>query len=115
VAGKIDKAANPSLSLELEPTADVLTQLAAQRREGQTIVGFAAEHGEGAVARARTKLERKGLDAIVVNDVSDPTIGFDSERNAVTIVTPEGEHHVGPADKREVAEAVLDAVELLRA
>jgi phosphopantothenoylcysteine decarboxylase/phosphopantothenate--cysteine ligase len=115
VAGKIDKSTTPSLSLELEPTTDVLASLAARRQAGQTIVGFAAEHGEGAVTRARSKLERKCLDAIVVNDVSDPAIGFDSERNTVTIITPTGERQIGPSDKREVAEAVLDAVEALRA
>ncbi|HEY1778069.1 MAG TPA: bifunctional phosphopantothenoylcysteine decarboxylase/phosphopantothenate--cysteine ligase CoaBC [Solirubrobacteraceae bacterium] len=115
VAGKIDKAATPSLTLELTPTTDVLASLAARRQAGQTIVGFAAEHGEGAVTRARAKLERKGLDAIVVNDVSDPSIGFDSERNAVTIVTPSGEREIGPSDKREVAQAVLEAVAALRA
>ena len=54
--------------------------LAASRGEGQTIVGFAAEHGEGGVERARGKLERKGADLIVLNDVSDPAIGFESER-----------------------------------
>jgi phosphopantothenoylcysteine decarboxylase/phosphopantothenate--cysteine ligase len=113
--GKIEKAATASLSLQLEPTADVLAGLSASRREGQTLVGFAAEHGDGALARARAKLERKHLDAIVLNDVSDLSIGFDSPQNAVTIITPDGERRVGPADKRAVAEAVLDAVEALRA
>ena len=56
------------------------------RTEGQTIVGFAAEHGEGGVERARAKLERKGVDLIVLNDVSDATIGFESEENAVTLI-----------------------------
>ena len=114
VPGKIEKTAKPELSLALEPTQDVLASLSARRRDGQTLVGFAAEHGEGALARARAKLERKRLDAIVLNDVSDPGIGFDSERNAVTIITAGGELQVGPAGKREVAEAVLDAVQSLR-
>ena len=113
--GKIDKSATPSLSLELEPTTDVLSALSARRRPGQTLVGFAAEHGAGAIERARAKLERKGLDAIVVNDISDRSIGFDSERNAVTIVTAAGEEQVGPAEKRVIADAVLDAIEALRA
>ena len=56
----------------------------------------------------------KGLDAIVCNDVSEPGIGFDAERNAVTIITPDGERQVGPAPKRAIAEAVLDAVDELR-
>ena len=68
------------ISLELEPTADVLAGLAAERRDGQVLVGFAAEHGGEFVARARGKLERKGIDAIVVNDVSDSSIGFESAR-----------------------------------
>ena len=69
-ASKISKAGRDGLSLELEPTADVLAALSAERREGQTLVGFAAEHGEGAIERGRRKLERKGLDAVVVNDIS---------------------------------------------
>jgi phosphopantothenoylcysteine decarboxylase/phosphopantothenate--cysteine ligase len=112
--GKIAKADAGPLTLELEPTADVLAGLAARRRDGQTVVGFAAEHGAGAIARARDKLVRKRLDAIVCNDVSLPGLGFDSERNAVTIVTAERCEHVGAADKRVIAEAVLDAVEDLR-
>jgi phosphopantothenoylcysteine decarboxylase / phosphopantothenate---cysteine ligase len=114
LAGKIDKASTERMTLELEATTDVLATLSARRREGQTLVGFAAEHGDGALERARGKLERKQLDAIVLNDVSDARIGFDSARNAVTIITPEREQQVGPADKREIAEAVLDAVEALR-
>jgi len=113
-AGKISKSEVERLTLELEPTEDVLARLAAQRRDGQTVVGFAAEYGEGALERAREKLVRKRLDAIVCNDVSQPGLGFDAERNAVTIVTAEGSEHVGAADKRVVAEAVLDAVESLR-
>ncbi len=110
--GKI--ARDGRLTLELEPTPDVLAGLAARRRDGQTIVGFAAEHGDGALARARDKLSRKSLDAIVCNDVSAPDVGFDSERNEVTILTAAGEQHVAAAPKREIAEAVLDAVEALR-
>ena len=64
----------------------MIAALAADRHADQTLVGFAAEHGAEAIARARAKLERKGLDAIVFNDVSRPEIGFDSERNEVTIV-----------------------------
>ena len=60
-----------SLELRLEPTEDILAGLAAARGEAQTVVGFAAEHGEGGVERARAKLERKGADLIVLNDVSD--------------------------------------------
>ena len=69
------------LALELEPTdATSLAAVAAAGAPGQTLIGFAAEHGEGAVERGRDKLERKGLDAVVVNDISRPDIGFDSDR-----------------------------------
>ena len=78
------------------------------------MVGFAAEHGAEAISRAREKLERKGLDAIVFNDVSRPDIGFDSQQNEVVIVDRKGEHGVELAPKREVADAILDRVEALR-
>ena len=111
-AGKITK--EDGLELELEATDDVLASLAARPRAGQTLVGFAAEHGPGGLERARRKLAGKQLDAIVCNDISQPGIGFDAERNAVTIITAERELAVGPAAKRAIAEAVLDAVEALR-
>src|SRR2546421_716016 len=86
---------------------------AARRSAGQVVVGFAAEHGEGAVERARGKLERKGLDAVVVNDISRADIGFDVPENEVTIVTAAGTEQVPRASKSEVAGAVLDVVERL--
>ena len=100
--------------LALEPTPDVLAGLAAERTPGQTLVGFAAEHGGEFVQRARRKLERKGLDAIVVNDVSDPAIGFDSDDNQVTFVEPEAESLFPTRRKAEVAEAILDQINGLR-
>jgi phosphopantothenoylcysteine decarboxylase/phosphopantothenate--cysteine ligase len=111
---KIAKSGRDGLALELEPTEDVLAALAAGRRDGQTLIGFAAEHGERAVERGRAKLERKGLDAIVVNDISRGDIGFDATDNEVTIVTRTGERHVPVASKRAVAAAILDQVEALR-
>ena len=80
----------------------------------QTVIGFAAEHGEGALERGRAKLARKGLDAVVVNDISRTDIGFDSDENEVTIVLGEGEREVGRRPKAEVAAAILDEVERLR-
>ena len=114
VDDKISKSGRDGLALELEPTEDVLAALAAARAPGQTLVGFAAEHGEGAVERGRAKLERKGLDAVVVNDISRPEIGFDAPDNEVTIVTADGERHVPLGSKQAVAAAILDAVEGLR-
>jgi phosphopantothenoylcysteine decarboxylase/phosphopantothenate--cysteine ligase len=102
------------LDLRLEPTEDILATLAAGRREGQTIVGFAAEHGGDAVERARRKLRRKGADVIVLNDVSDPTIGFESSDNEVTLVDDAGETAIPKAAKDQIAEAILDRVGQIR-
>jgi phosphopantothenoylcysteine decarboxylase/phosphopantothenate--cysteine ligase len=102
--------------IELEPTEDVLSLLVERRRAGQVLVGFAAEHGDGAIAYGAQKLERKGLDAIVINDISKPGIGFDAAENEVTIlVRGGGERGVAKASKARVAQAVLDEVETLRA
>ena len=113
-ADKISKSGRDGLVLELEPTADILSELAGVRRPGQLVVGFAAEHGEGAVERARGKLERKALDAVVVNDISRADIGFDVDENEVTIVTAEGSQAPADGSKAEVAAAILDVVERLR-
>ncbi len=113
--GKIKKAGQERLRLELEATPDVLCGLAAQRREGQTLVGFAAEHGEGAIEYGRGKLEQKCLDVVVVNDISRSDIGFQAKDNEVTIITAAGERHVPRAGKESVAESILDAVAALRA
>jgi phosphopantothenoylcysteine decarboxylase/phosphopantothenate--cysteine ligase len=112
ITGKIKR--QDSLNLNLQPTEDILAAVAAIRGENQTVVGFAAEHGGDAVERARAKLVRKGADLIVLNDVSDASIGFDSAENEVTLVAPEGEVEVPKAGKDAVAEAILDRVERLR-
>ena len=111
---KISKSGRDRLSLELEPTEDVLGELAPVRRRDQTVVGFAAEHGEAAVERAREKLRRKELDAVVVNDISRTDIGFDVDANEVTIVSEDGDRPVARGPKSAVAAAVLDSVEGLR-
>src|SRR3954468_11086731 len=114
-AVKLKKADHDGLTISLEPTPDVLRGLAADRREGQVLVGFAAEAGGAPVAGARRKLRDKGLDAVVLNDVSRADAGFDVATNEVTIVTAGGEQHVPLSAKGEVAGAVLDAVAALRA
>ena len=93
----------------------MLAALTARRRPEQTLVGFAAEHGAGAEERAREKLRRKGLDAVVVNDISRGDIGFDVDHNEVTVLTASGERRVERASKPAVAAAILDEVERLRA
>jgi phosphopantothenoylcysteine decarboxylase/phosphopantothenate--cysteine ligase len=102
-----------ALDLCLEPTEDILAGLAAARRPGQTVVGFAAETGN-AVDRAREKLDRKGADLIVLNDVSNAEIGFESGENEVTLVDRSGDTPVPRAAKESIAEAILDRVERLR-
>jgi len=101
------------MTLELEPNIDILAELA-RRKTGQVIVGFAAET-ENVLENARKKLASKSLDAIVVNDVSREGIGFDSERNAVTILTHTDVIEVPEMSKLDVAKRVLDAVTGLRA
>jgi phosphopantothenoylcysteine decarboxylase / phosphopantothenate---cysteine ligase len=96
------------MTLELEPTVDILAEIGA-KKAGRIVIGFAAETTD-VVANARKKLENKSLDAIVLNDVSQPGIGFDSERNAVTILTHAGAETVPETSKWEVAHRVLDAV-----
>jgi phosphopantothenoylcysteine decarboxylase/phosphopantothenate--cysteine ligase len=115
VDGKVKKSGRDELALVLEPTPDVLSGLAARRRPEQTLVGFAAEHGAGALEYGRDKLTRKGLDAVVVNDVSVPGVGFDAAENEVTIVTAGGDEHVPRTTKAEVARAILGSIDRLRA
>jgi phosphopantothenoylcysteine decarboxylase/phosphopantothenate--cysteine ligase len=109
--GKIKKdRQGESLRLDLERTADVLAELSVHRRDDQMLVGFAAESGDGAVEYGRDKLRRKGLDAVVVNDISAPGIGFDTPDNAVTVVTGDAERAVPKGAKSDIARAILDMV-----
>ncbi len=100
------------MSLELEPTTDILAEIS-RHRQSQLVIGFAAET-QNALENARKKLKTKSLDAIVVNDVSREGVGFDSDRNAVTIITPDEAVEVPETTKWEVAQRVLDQVVRLR-
>ena len=101
------------LTIELEPTEDILAQAVARRRSGQLIIGFAAET-QDAVAHGRAKLMRKRADAIVLNDVSREGIGFDSDRNAVTFLTPTTAVELPEMSKRDLADRILEEVLGLR-
>jgi len=101
-----------AMSLELEPTTDILAELA-RSKSSQIIIGFAAET-ENVLENARKKLMSKSLDAIVVNDVSREGVGFDSDRNAVTIITHSEVIEVPETTKWEVAQRVLDQAIRLR-
>jgi phosphopantothenoylcysteine decarboxylase/phosphopantothenate--cysteine ligase len=107
--GKIDKSASDGLTLELERTADILSELAVASG-AQVLVGFAAEHGEAGVERAREKRARKGVDLMVHNDVSVTGIGFGVDENAITIIGADSDVIVERTTKRECAERILDAV-----
>jgi phosphopantothenoylcysteine decarboxylase / phosphopantothenate---cysteine ligase len=100
------------MSLELEPTGDILGEVA-RHKSSQIVIGFAAET-QNALENARKKLASKSLDAIVVNDVSREGVGFDSDRNAVTIITQHDVVEVPETTKWEVAQRVLDQVVRLR-
>jgi phosphopantothenoylcysteine decarboxylase/phosphopantothenate--cysteine ligase len=101
-----------AMSLELEATPDILKEIA-QKKSSQIFVGFAAET-ENVLENARQKLVSKNLDAIVVNDVSREGVGFDSDRNAVTIISRDAVIEVPETTKWEVAQRVLDQIVRLR-
>jgi phosphopantothenoylcysteine decarboxylase/phosphopantothenate--cysteine ligase len=98
-------------TVDLEPTTDILQTLGEQRRDGQVLVGFAAEVGETGVDRAREKLVRKRANLIVFNDVSRDDVGFDNSDNEVVLVTAGSERTVAKAPKAEIAAAILDEIE----
>jgi phosphopantothenoylcysteine decarboxylase / phosphopantothenate---cysteine ligase len=101
------------LTLELEPTEDILSEVVARRHTGQLIIGFAAET-ENVVSHGRDKLLRKGADAIVLNDVSREGLGFDSDRNSVTFLTLQKALDLPEMSKRDLADRILDEVLGLR-
>lgn len=102
-----------TLTLDLEPTEDILAEVVKKRRPGMLVVGFAAET-ENVVAHGRDKLLRKGADAIVLNDVSREGVGFDSDRNAVTFLTRDRSIELPEMTKRELADQILDEILTLR-
>ena len=101
-----------ALALELEPTADILKEISISKLS-QIVIGFAAET-ENVLENARQKLASKNLDGIVVNDVSHEGVGFDSERNQVTIITQDQVVEVPQTTKLEVAQRVLDQAVRIR-
>ena len=112
VGGKRPKGSD-TWTVDLEPTDDVLAELGRRRRNGQILVGFAADEGEAGLARARTKLTNKGGNLFVYNDVSRSDIGFESDWNEVVLITPAGETVVSRRSKEDCAVAILDQIEAL--
>lgn len=114
--GKIKKQGRDSLEIRLEPTSDVLAGLADLRRQDQVVVGFAAEAGDSLLPEAQRKLESKGLDMIVANDIADPAIGFESDANEVVMISRDGNvERPARQSKSGVAGAILDRVQALAA
>jgi len=109
------KKSEESITLTLERTPDVLSQVAASRANGMLVVGFAAET-ENVLANAKEKLRSKNLDAIVANDVTREDSGFDSRTNAITIITRDDDDAVElpVMSKSDAADRILDAIVKLR-
>jgi phosphopantothenoylcysteine decarboxylase/phosphopantothenate--cysteine ligase len=97
------------LTLELEPTEDILAEVVRRRRPGQLIVGFAAET-ENRMENGRAKLLAKGVDAIVINDVNCEGIGFDADNNAATFLTASTATELPKMSKRFLADRILDEI-----
>jgi phosphopantothenoylcysteine decarboxylase/phosphopantothenate--cysteine ligase len=97
----------------LEPTSDILAELGRRRKNGQVLVGFAADEGEAGLAAARAKRERKGVNLLVFNDVSRSDIGFEAADNEVIVIRADGERRIGKRSKDECAAAILDEAEAL--
>jgi phosphopantothenoylcysteine decarboxylase / phosphopantothenate---cysteine ligase len=102
-----------ALQLDLEPTTDILAEVAARRPPGTLVVGFAAET-EDHLRHGRDKLLRKGADALVLNDVGRPGMGFDSDRNAATFLTQQTAIELPEMSKRDLADRILDEIRALR-
>ena len=102
-----------SRTIELEPTQDILREIATKRNPATLVIGFAAETSD-VLANGRAKLERKGVDAVVVNDVSSSELGFDSSRNAGIFLTRDRAVEIPAMSKSEMAGRILDEVRLLR-
>jgi phosphopantothenoylcysteine decarboxylase/phosphopantothenate--cysteine ligase len=107
------KKTNDSITLTLERTPDVLSEVTAARTNGMLVVGFAAET-ENVIDNARSKLQRKNLDAIVANDVTRADAGFDSADNAITILTKDEAIELPLMSKIEAADRILDVIIRLR-
>jgi phosphopantothenoylcysteine decarboxylase/phosphopantothenate--cysteine ligase len=111
---KIKKDGRDVMSLELKKTPDILSEVSRSRHDGLLVVGFAAETND-VIGYARSKMEKKGLDLVVANDITKEGAGFNSDTNIATLLTRDGEAELALMSKRELAEKILDAVSRLRA
>jgi phosphopantothenoylcysteine decarboxylase/phosphopantothenate--cysteine ligase len=111
---KIKKDGRDTLTLELKKTPDILSEVSKRRRNGQLVVGFAAETND-VVTYAKIKMGKKGLDMVVANDITKEGAGFDTDTNIATIITKAGQEIDLPKmAKRQLADRILDEVVKLR-
>lgn len=111
---KLKRGDSPAMTLELVRNPDIAATLGAEKRPGQTLVGFALETDD-AIAHGADKLRRKNLDMIVVNSLADKGAGFGTDTNLVTIITADGRRTAGTLKpKSAVAADIIDSIETLR-
>ena len=110
---KIKKDDRDSLTLELKKTPDILSEVSKRRRDGQLVIGFAAETGD-AVTQGKIKLGKKNLDMVVANDITKEGAGFDTDTNIATMITRNGQSELPLMSKREMADKILDEIINLR-
>ncbi|MGD9587923.1 MAG: bifunctional phosphopantothenoylcysteine decarboxylase/phosphopantothenate--cysteine ligase CoaBC [Pyrinomonadaceae bacterium] len=110
---KIKKEGRETMTLELKKTPDILSEVSKRRSEGQLVVGFAAETND-VVGYARSKMEKKGLDLVIANDITAKGAGFNSDTNIATMITRSSESELPLMSKREMADKILDEILNLR-
>jgi phosphopantothenoylcysteine decarboxylase/phosphopantothenate--cysteine ligase len=111
--GKIKKNGRDFMILELKKTPDILAEVSKNRSNGLLVVGFAAETSD-VLGYARSKLENKGLDMVIANDITKKGAGFNADTNIATIISKSGEIDLPLMPKREMADRILDEVVRLR-
>jgi phosphopantothenoylcysteine decarboxylase/phosphopantothenate--cysteine ligase len=110
---KIKKTNQDVLTLELEKTPDILSNVSENRHENLLVIGFAAETND-VVNYAKSKMEKKNLDLVIANDITKKGAGFNSDTNIATIISRDGEVDLPLMSKRELADKILDEVIKLR-
>ena len=111
---KIKKEGKDRLTLELKKTPDILSEVSKRRKDGQLVVGFAAETND-VITYAKIKMGKKNLDMVVANDITVEGAGFNTDTNIATIITRSGQTELPLMSKREMADRILDEILKLRA
>ncbi|MBL8124902.1 MAG: bifunctional phosphopantothenoylcysteine decarboxylase/phosphopantothenate--cysteine ligase CoaBC [Blastocatellia bacterium] len=110
---KIKKEDKDTLTLELKKTPDILSEVSKRRKDGQIVVGFAAETND-VITYAKIKMGKKGLDLVVANDITQSGAGFNTDTNIATLITKNGQVELPLMSKREMADKILDEILKLR-